>query len=198
MTRTWRQVEEYGSLGLLLLVVAAVVATVITSCGGGGGGSNGELCDQCGVSPDGPCQASAFVVPGATEPQPCPSVDSTNPNGCVSVPLICRRKVDSAQQRCYPEDPTTNDLDFQFRCDGSRPGGTALPEPTQTVTPSPAGTPVCGNGTVEGTEQCDTTNLNGEAADCSSLCTIGGGILSCTNCLFDFSACLGAATCSAP
>jgi hypothetical protein len=127
--------ERYRSLGLLLLAVATLTSSIIASCGSGGS-SNGGLCEQCGGSPDGPCQATALVVPGATQPEPCPTaVDAPNP--CKTAALICRRKVDSAQQRCYPVAGDPKNPDFNFRCDGSRPGGTALPEPTQTLTPTP-------------------------------------------------------------
>jgi hypothetical protein len=199
MSRTRLMAEQYRSLGLLLLLVAAVTATIVASCGGGGGSSNGGLCEQCGVSPDGPCQTDAFVVPGATQPEPCPSPDSTNPNGCVRRPLICRRKVDSAQQRCYPKGLDRNNPDFNFHCDGSRPGGTALPEPTTTpvpsatLTPVSTGTPVanqlCGNGTIEGTEECETGNLDGKS--CFDFCDSDAGILLCINCFFNTSQCTG-------
>jgi hypothetical protein len=198
MGRTQLVAEQYRSLGFLLLLVAAVTATIVASCGGGGGSSNGGLCEQCGVSPDGPCQSTAFVLPGATQPEPCPSADSTNPDHCVSVALICRRKVDSAQQRCYPAPVGATDPanpDFNFRCDGSRPGGTVLPHPTATPTSTPASTStpisgqVCGNGSVEGTEQCDGGNLNGMT--CGDFCANDGGALLCTSCVFDFTECTG-------
>jgi hypothetical protein len=164
---------------LLLLAVAAVTVTIVASCGGGGGGSsNGGLCEQCGAT-DGPCQDTAFVMPGSgvRDAQPCPTA-SGNPNGCVKVELICRRKSDSAQQRCFPKsamDPTNPD--FNFRCDGSRPGGTAVPEPTRTLTPTPQNTPACGNGLIEGTEQCDTGNVGNDT--CASVCGGGTGTLLC-------------------
>ncbi|MBI3769087.1 MAG: hypothetical protein HY271_11430 [Deltaproteobacteria bacterium] len=199
MGRTRLMAEQYRSLGLLLLLVAAVTATIVASCGGGGGSSNGGLCEQCGVSPDGPCQSDAFVVPDATQPEPCPSPDSTNPNHCVKIALICRRKVDSAQQRCYPIGSDAGNPDFNFRCDGSRPGGTALPEPTTTPVPSHTLTPVststpianqvCGNGSIEGTEECEPGNLDGKS--CASFCDSGAGNLNCVGCVFDFSQCTG-------
>ncbi len=195
-------VRHYGGLALMLMLVAAVTATIVASCGtGGGSGSNGGLCEQCGDSPDGPCQSSAFVVPGATEPRPCPSADTTNPNHCESRALICRRKVDSAQQRCFPAqagDP--NNVDILFRCDGSRPGGTPRPPqvtPTSTApTPTTAGTPVCGNGVVEGSEECDTTAPAGKT--CADFCQgVAGGTLNCTTlCSLDFSACFGNPNCA--
>jgi hypothetical protein len=174
-------IERYGSLGLLLLAISAVTATIVTSCGGGGGSSNGGLCEQCGDT-DGACQATGFVVPDATEPQPCPTV-SGGVSGCKEVALICRRKSDSAQQRCYPIGGTDSaghpQPDLFFRCDDSRPApGTARPEPTLTLTPTPATTPVCNNGIIEGSEDCDLSNFNG--ATCSSV-GCGSGSLSCNS-----------------
>lgn len=188
--------EEYRSLGLLLTIVAALAAGVIASCGGGGGSSNGELCQQCGLSPDGPCQSSFTVVPGSDQPPPCDAVDAPNP---CPLTLICRRKVDSAQQRCYPADPANpQQVNFSWRCDGSRPGGTARPEPTLTPTATTGATATavspgatCGNGSVESGEECDGSNLNGQ--DCLTAgCDSSAGALSCdASCMFNFTSCLG-------
>jgi len=183
-------IERYGSLGLLLLAISAVSATIVASCGSGGGDSSstGALCEQCGES-DGACQAKAFVVPGATKPEPCPTVSG---NGCTEVDLICRRKSDSAQQRCYPVKGTDvgghPQPDLFFRCDGSRPlQGTAKPQPTDTLTPTPATTPVCNNGVIEGSEQCDLNTFN---TSCSSL-GCGSGSLSCnSDCTLNTLACV--------
>ncbi len=192
MGRTRLLIERYGALGLLLLAMSAVTATIVASCGGGGDSSStGALCEQCGAS-DGACQQSASLFPRGNDVEdarPCPTA-SGNPNGCVDLPLICRRKSDSAQQRCYPQstaDPSNPD--FFFRCDGSRAGGTARPEPTQTATPIPAATatPVCGNGVAEGNEQCDLGDLRGQT--CSSLGCISG-VLSCnSDCTLNTLAC---------
>ena len=199
--------EEYRSLALLLLLVGAVSGTAIMSCGGGGGSADGGLCSQCGVSPDGPCQAEVFVAPGPDAPEPC-KADVPNPQAtCGPIKLLCRRKVDSAQQRCFPLLPGDG-LDFQFKCDGSRPGGTALPEPTKTPTGTPVpGTPTvtvtatpgpnCGNGVVDTDEgeECDGINLDGMT--CSDLCDEGAGALGCTAlCIFDFTSCEQPTTCS--
>jgi hypothetical protein len=193
--------QRYRSLGLLLLAVAILASSIIASCGGGGS-SNGGLCEQCGGSPDGPCQATGFVVPGATAPVPCPSPGQ--PNACVEVGLICRRKVDSAQQRCFPlavgatdvRDPNPN-----FRCDGSRPGGTVLPEPTKTPTPtnSTNATPtktvsadqVCGDGIITGSEQCDDSGPNLGTSRCGDFCADDTGQLQCNGCALDTSQCGG-------
>jgi len=53
--------------------------------------------------------------------------------------------------------------------------------------------PVCGDGAITGTEDCDGANLGGETC-----LTLGftGGTLSCTSCTFDTSACTGAWTCN--
>src|SRR4051794_22605030 len=118
MTTTRLPSNIWLTIGALLLI-GIVAATTITSCGGGGGSSpDGSLCDQCGVSPDGPCQQTGFVVPGANEPRECPTEPAPGPT-CVEVGLICRRKTDSAQQRCFPEpigQTGAANPDFAFRC----------------------------------------------------------------------------------
>ena len=190
MGRTRLLIERYGALGLLLLAMSAVTATIVASCGSGGS-STGALCDQCGQT-DGACQLSASLFPRGNDVEdarPCPTA-SGNPNGCVDLPLICRRKSDSAQQRCYPQstaDPSNPD--FFFRCDGSRPGGTAQPEPTGTLTPTPATTPFCGNGILESGEQCDLNDFGGQT--CSSL-GCGSGSLACnSDCTLNTLGCFG-------
>lgn len=176
------------------LLLAAVASTIVTSCGGGGdGGTHGELCDQCGQT-DGGCKPEAFVNP--TTKQECASASEP---GCETRKLICRRKSDSAQQRCFPADSSGNEVDFSFRCDGSRPGNTPGPQPTPTVTvePSDQPTPTCGNDVREGNEECDLSDFDEKG--CGSFCSVPGGILNCTqNCTLDFSLCLGPQTCSHP
>ncbi len=183
-----RQIQEFRSLWMLLLVVAVLSAGVITSCGGGGGGggSDGELCDQCGDDPDGPCVDSIVVTPGEGQPQCTRMVEGD----CV-VDLTCRRKVDEGQRRCFPLAPGGADVDYQFRCDGSRPGGTPGPAPSFTPTPDPTATAAqeCRNGVREGTEECDQGDLDSETCG-SQGCNPPGGILSCTQtCTFNYSAC---------
>jgi hypothetical protein len=171
---------------LLALVLIAALGAGVTSCGGGSGGS----------SNGGPCQRIGFIVPGANEPEPCPTPPSTAAT-CVPRTLICRRKSDSSQQRCYPGDPIGSDVDFSFRCDGSRPGGTARPEPVTptpaTPVPTPTATPdpnaICGNGIIEGIEECDGINLNGHS--CGDFCADDTGTLSCSACQFNFVLCAG-------
>ena len=72
---------------------------------------------------------------------------------------------------------------------------TATPRPTRTIapTPVPTSTPVCGNGVVEGDEQCDGLDLDDN--DCDFLCENEPdpeGTLRCLpNCTFDFRGCRG-------
>ena len=190
------RIREYRWLALVLLLAAAT-ATGIVSCGGGSsGGTDGELCDQCGQT-DGPCIAPALVLPGANEPVPCPTAPAPGPT-CVPVNLICRRGVDTAQQRCYP----ATSLEGQnpnpaFRCKGTRPGSTLGPP---TTTPSPA-TPVptttktpdsrseCGDGFIQGLEECEAGKFNG--ATCESICDQGSGFLQCVACEISTSDCGG-------
>src|SRR5687768_14648675 len=48
----------------------------------------------------------------------------------------------------------------------------------------------CGNGTIEGNEQCDGTTLKaGENCRTASMGTKTGGRLSCTKCILDTSQC---------
>lgn len=192
MGRTRALLESYRSLGLVLLIVAAFAATIVASCGGGGGSSNGDLCDQCGDDPDGPCQPSGFVVPGATRPEPCPSAGE--PGACVSRTLLCLRGATTSQRRCYPALANSSDhVDPFFRCDGEPPGPTLIPPsstPTSTaLTPTPAATPVCGNAIREGNEQCDSTDVGGATCE-SQGCDLPGGQLSCRlDCTFNFVTC---------
>ena len=72
---------------------------------------------------------------------------------------------------------------------------TRTPTPTRsrTPTPTPTSTPFCGNNVVEGDEECDGTDLDGQ--DCYELCLdqeVEGGTLRCNrNCTFNFVRCLG-------
>ena len=135
--REWRSV----TLVLGLMAIAAVVT--IASCGGGGGSdSNGGLCEQCGDT-DGPCNvAGADVTADQTQPSFCPNRNQTGqPAGATDchAALVCTRKVDSSQRRCFPGDPDIkgNPLDLRYECDGSRPGGTPVTTATPTTTPTP-------------------------------------------------------------
>lgn len=189
MARMARGIEAYRSLGALLLVMAVLAVGIITSCGGGGGGSDGELCDQCGDSPDGPCVPSITISPGEGQPQCTRPVDPST--GTCVVELTCRRRVDSGQRRCFPLAPGGADVDYQFRCDGSRPGGTPGPARTATPTPDPTATvqQTCQNGIREGSEECDQTDLGGETCGTKG-CSPPGGILSCSiACTFNYALC---------
>ncbi len=214
MARSSEWVRAYRSLGVVVFAVAAIAAAVISSCGGGGSGSSGELCSQCGDT-DGPCIPTVEYTPDPSLPPPCDAqpvptcspVPATTSSVCApgtpqplcTVHLICRRKSDSSQQRCFPADPTrpanSPEVNFQWRCDGSRPGGTAVPAPTGTesVTPSTAATPTtCGNGVVDSGEQCDGNN-NGRTCE-SFGCTTplnGSGVTCNSNCTFNVTGCLG-------
>ena len=138
-TRSLR--NRYWSLGAVLLLVAAISTSVITSCGSGGGSSNGGLCEQCGDSPDGPCQANVVVQPGSDAPA-CDVAGQVPP---CPVELNCYRKLGSAQRRCFPEH------DVQFRCDGERANRSTpvlTPTPTPTATPKRVAFAIANNGSV--------------------------------------------------
>ena len=70
---------------------------------------------------------------------------------------------------------------------------TATSTRTRTPTPTPTSTPFCGNNVIEGSEECDGTDL--DDLDCYDLCLDQdepGGVLRCNrNCTFNFSHCLG-------
>lgn len=214
-----RMVLKYRWLGAMFLLVA-VTSTTVISCGSGGGdSSHGELCDQCGQT-DGACRPDLIdTSSGDPCPTPSPIVTCTSscpapsatptctasscptPTGPNCVHLICRRKSDSAQQRCYPAANASpgSEVDFSFRCDGSRPGHaqTPGPDPTETVEPSPEPA-TCPNGEREGDEDCDGTDF-GENG-CRDFCTIPIGIfegfLGCNNdCTLNFSGCTAFDTC---
>lgn len=185
--------REYRWL-IFALLLASTSATLITSCGGSSGGTNGEICDQCGDT-DGPCISPAFIVPGANQPEPCPTAPL--PETCVSRNLICRRGVDTAQQRCYPANSSGTDVDASFKCKGTRPGPTLQPA---TLTPTPA-TPVpsptktfdsravCGDGVIQGLEDCESGDFAGKT--CASICGSGSGFLQCVACTISTSECTG-------
>jgi hypothetical protein len=125
--------RELRSFAVVVILIGVVSATAFVSCGSGGGGgdSNGDLCQQCGDS-DGPCNVAGATVPADDLTNGCPGGAAE-----CHVDLSCTRKVDSGQRRCFPIDPTTGQLDFFFKCDGSRPIQSFAPTLTPTVTATP-------------------------------------------------------------
>ncbi|MEO6026149.1 MAG: hypothetical protein ABIR79_04720 [Candidatus Binatia bacterium] len=188
-------IREYRWLALALLLAAAT-ATGIVSCGGGSsGGTDGGLCEQCGQT-DGPCISPALIVPGANEPAPCPTAPL--PETCVARELICRRGVDTARQRCYPANASGTDVDAGFRCKGTRPGSTLAPSTATpsaaTAVPTPTKTAdlnaLCGDGSIQGLEQCEGSNFG--SASCANQCSGDGtGRLQCFGCQIDTTLCDG-------
>jgi hypothetical protein len=163
--------RAHVQFALLTALLVGVSATTITSCDGGGGDADGRLCSECGVDPDGPC-LDEVEVSGDDAAQLCDEGEVS-----CTVRLTCRRKADSAQRRCFPLLGDSENVNPSFECDGSRPGGTALPEPTITPTPmgtmtpdssvstSPAATPTptdgsetCNNNVLDQIDECDTVN----------------------------------------
>jgi hypothetical protein len=129
MRTTGRKQREHVAFAAVLMLIASVCMTVITSCGGGGdGSSDGKLCQQCGDT-DGPC-LRGDEVSGDDRPDFCGTKDP-----CI-VGLVCLRKLDSAQRRCFPVDPTTQQLDILYRCDGARPNPSGLATLTPTALPT--------------------------------------------------------------
>lgn len=128
MTREWRQ---YRSLVALLALIALAATVTVSSCSGGGGGSSGGLCAQCGDS-DGPCVDPFTMTADDTRPRPsgCPPLGQE-----CTFSLVCLRKLDTAQRRCFPTDQD-GQIDILYRCDGGRPGSTTTPRPTSTPGPT--------------------------------------------------------------
>jgi hypothetical protein len=159
--------DGYWILGTLLVLIAAVSTSVIISCGSGGGSSNGGLCEQCGVTPDGPCQASVVVEPGSDVPA-CDQAGQVPP---CTVALHCFRKLGSAQRRCFPEH------DVQFRCDGARANRSTpvlTPTPTPTATPKRVAFAIASNGSVV------TTTVQVTATYPTTKGDFGGAVVVCT------------------
>jgi len=140
----------------LVAIVAFGVVTTLSSCGsgGGGGGSNGELCEQCGDT-DGPCHQTT-TVDGDDADKLC----LTGETSC-TVGLMCFRKLDSAQRRCFPvpfETPSAPEANFLlFECDGSRPNP---------ITPTPTATPTL---TVVNATATPTATATGPTPSATSL-----------------------------
>jgi hypothetical protein len=78
-----------------------------------------------------------------------------------------------------------------------QPGETATPTPRATPKPEPTATPVCGNGVIDDGEECDGDLLDDNT--CEDLCSESApdGVLTCTDCRFDFIGC-GGVDCEAP
>jgi len=145
------------SFALVMPLIAGICATTVTGCGGGGGGNtNGELCQQCGDS-DGQCLVGTFIIADNEQrPNFCPE------NGDCMYELHCLRKLDSAQRRCFPADPTTHAVDILYRCDGARPNPsiapTITPIPNPTLTASATPTPTSTGPTATGSTATPTSS----------------------------------------
>jgi hypothetical protein len=130
--------EDHLAMMAIVLLLSGICTVATMSCGSGSdGGSNGGLCDRCGDDPDGPCVTSVTV---SDEPLPA----FCTPGTACTVPLVCVRRGDSAQRRCYPTRRNDTDaiarenVDVAFECDGERPNPrTAVPQPTDTPTATP-------------------------------------------------------------
>jgi hypothetical protein len=93
-----------------------------------------------------------------------------------------------------PSASATTDSDTDSGDTESTDTGSGTGDPTDAsdseMTMSEVGGEMCGNGTIDGAEQCDGTELGG--ADCMAQ-GLAGGSLSCTaNCTFDVAGCVAA------
>jgi hypothetical protein len=208
----------------MLAIASGIALTSGCGSGGGGGSSDGLLCQQCGHT-DGPCQQSV-TVSGSDAQALCPSGQTS-----CDVQLACFRKLGSAQRRCFPADarleqfecdgaranrntatpvPSTTPTPVESvtatatgpTATGATPTLTASPSVTATLSPTPEPTPSCGNGVLEGDEECDSgmfdTNCIADVCTCEDFCLDAGGTLSCNaDCTANFSQCTGG-ECSFP
>lgn len=207
-----------GAMLLAVVVGSALTVASCGSGGGNGiGGIDGGLCAQCGDT-DGPCQSSVqapaddldFFCPGATDPTTC-NVSLTCLRKLGGAERVCYPS-DFEQFRCDGEraqrptptpiptptltgtatvSPTSTDATATptgptaTAATPSASGATQAPTPTVTATTGAIG---CGDGIVEGAEDCDGANLDDET--CTSLCIEPGGTLRCNpDCTFDVSGC---------
>jgi hypothetical protein len=222
MARTRDAGSRLWARGVVLFLVAAGSAALI-SCGSGGS-SNGGLCEQCGQT-DGPCQPSV-TVSGSDAQTLCPSGQTSCDIqlACFRKLGSAQRRCFPAdaqfeQFRCDGEranrqtpspiltptpTPTLAPTSTgpTARATGVTPTQTAsapsAPTSTPTTpTPAPSPTAVCGNGILEGDEECDGTVIDNSscAADvctCDDFCDNPGGTLSCNaDCTVNFSQCTG-------
>jgi len=157
--------RRYGTWILLLAVLWIGCAMTFASCGSDGS-SDGSLCSQCGTT-DGSCISPHFVTDQSPDSEKLlcnvAAGDETFGPPC-SVALLCLRKLDSAQRRCFPATETDATVAAAaFQCDGSRPNTEVR---------------VCGNGTTESGEECDdgnTTAGDGCDEECQSEPACGDG-----------------------
>jgi hypothetical protein len=219
MARVRGSSGRYGVLAVVLLLIAGG-AFLVSSCGSGGGDSTGDLCEQCGQT-DGPC-LSTVTVTGSDAAQLCPAdqttcdihLDCFRKLGSAQRRCFPIDGVDFLQFRCDGEranrataSPTPTPTLSPTPTRSATPtftagGGVATPTPTLSATPTKTSTPaptpaaVCGNGVVEGDEECDGQAVdNSTCADdvctCEDFCDAAGGTLSCNNanCTLNFSGC---------
>lgn len=151
----------------------------------GGTPRAGEVCGDEGCAPAIPDPPFCCNCNG---PEPFPSVcfDTTSPQACLDAgctPVeggIC----DPVTEVCnVPATPTVAVTDTPTPAPTLTPTATSTPTPTPTETPTstptPTPTPVCGDGVVEGDEQCDPgEDVEGDC--CTAACQFAEAGSSCT------------------
>jgi hypothetical protein len=163
-------------------MVGAIVFALVAGCSGSGDGSGGGADLSCPV----PNQMS---VPGSEE-DPCDQTDAAcmglggqavnccMPSGEWQSSCVC--KVPGSQLVCGAQGIV--DMNSTGAAAGTGAAGTGA-----AGTGAAVGAPMCGNGVIEGTEQCDGADMNG--ATCDSL-GMGMGTLACSSCTYDTSMCM--------
>jgi hypothetical protein len=98
--------------------------------------------------------------------------------------------------RCDPSSQACGDRDGDLVPDEIDPDTGPTPARTPTpARPTATATPVCGNGIVEGDEECDKKAIDDtfcaeDVCTCEDFCDDAGGALSCNaNCTLNFSKC---------
>ncbi|MFH2007732.1 MAG: fibrinogen-like YCDxxxxGGGW domain-containing protein, partial [bacterium] len=147
----------------------------------------GEGCDDGNTTPGDGCDGSCgieFVCGDA-------ACDTANGETCQLCPGDCCPNCgNGVLEAQYQEECDTASFGTASCADYCYPAGSlsCTAYCTIDVSTCTGSLPVCGNATVDGCEDCDGANLNGQ--DCTNL-GYDGGTLACdpSTCLFDFSSC---------
>ncbi len=120
-TMRWTVANAGRVLRSTLSAVVLLSAAILAGCGEES--SNGSLCERCGVN-FGNCQPSVTIeVDSETN---APSFCSVPPPEAPPIPctmeLRCLSEIENeAVRRCYPANPSNDEVDPVYRCDGARP-----------------------------------------------------------------------------
>jgi hypothetical protein len=151
-----------------------------------------------------PTATAAPTVAGTadTTPSPTPTVASTAESTPIGVPSATATAAPTTAQPTGSPTAAPTAIATSVPTATTTPLGVATPTsapatPTLAPVPSPTPTAVCGNGIVEGDEECDGTAIDNSSCledicTCDDFCDNPGGTLSCNpDCTLNFSACTG-------